>query len=46
MPPAKSKKQQAKLWVLAKQGVISKNEAKARSRKGKAYKAMPTRAKR
>ncbi len=42
MPKAKSKAQQAKLWALAKQGVLSEREAKARSRKGKAYKAMPT----
>ena len=48
MPPYKkatSKAQQRKFFELAKEGKMSMADAKGKARKGKAYKAMPTRKK-
>ncbi len=41
MPKAKSKAQQRLLHHLADQGIITQKEASARSKRGKAYKALP-----
>jgi uncharacterized protein YjhX (UPF0386 family) len=46
MPKAKSKAQQRKLFALARRGKISKAQAKAHARKGKAFKALPSRVRR
>lgn len=46
MPKAKSKAQQRKFFALAKKGKISMKTAKKHARKGKAYKALPSRVKR
>jgi hypothetical protein len=46
MPKAKSKAQQALFFAMARRGEIPMAEARARARKGKSYKAMPTKLKR
>lgn len=46
MPKNKSKAQQRKMFVLAKQGKISLKEARARAVKGKAYRRLPSRKRR
>jgi hypothetical protein len=46
MPKAKSKAQQRKFFVLAKQGKISTATAKRHARSGKAFKKLPSRKKR